>query len=143
MRFLGLPRDASPRLKFIQGAQLTLVFLTLLATFLAAVIPHKHKAFTFGLLYPLILTSCSTTFLVYREQRRAREGTLTKNKYARYQLFKLLAAFGLAFVGFVLDIATSDGECDEKRPFETGLWLRCIKVNAWQGVILWMNMFNW
>jgi hypothetical protein len=135
-------QESIPR-TLIQGAQLALVSLTLLATFLAAVIPHKHKAFTFGLLYPLILTSCSTTFFVFREQRRAREGTLTKNKYVKYQLFKLFAAFGLAFVGFVLDIVTSDTNCDKQRPGETGLWLRCIKVNTWQGVILWMNVFNW
>lgn len=143
MRFFTFPPNTSPRLKAIQGAQLGVVALTLLATFFAAVIPHKHKPFTFGLLYPLLLTSCSTTFLVLREQRRAREAALTKEKYVKYALLKLFAAFGLAFVGFVLDIVSSDGECDKKRPGETGLWLRCIKVNKWQGMILWLNVFNW
>ncbi|OAG04055.1 uncharacterized protein CC84DRAFT_1166181 [Paraphaeosphaeria sporulosa] len=133
----------SPRLKALQGAQLGIVALTLLATFLAAVVPHKHKSFTFGLLYPLLLTSASTTFLIAREQRRAREGALTKAKYAKYALLKLAAAFGLGFVGFVLDIATTDGKCDVQRPGETGLWIRCVKVETWQGAILWLNVFNW
>ncbi|KAF1968172.1 hypothetical protein BU23DRAFT_515040 [Bimuria novae-zelandiae CBS 107.79] len=144
MRFpFGLPRDASPRLKVIQGCQLSITALTILATLFAAVIPHKHKRFTLGLLYPLIFVSFSTTFLVRREQRRAREGTLSKQRYVKYQLYKLFAAFGLAFVGFVADIITSDAQCDTKRPGETGLWLRCIKVNTWQGLILWLNFFNW
>ncbi|KAK3213507.1 hypothetical protein GRF29_28g127700 [Pseudopithomyces chartarum] len=139
----SLPADASPRLKVIQGLQLGVTALTILATFLAAVIPHKHKRFTFGLLYPLILISCSTTFLVHRERRRAREGTLTKQKYVKYQLYKIFAAFGLAFVGFIADLFTFDENCDKQRPGETGLWLRCIKVNKWQGAILWLNVFNW
>ncbi|KAJ4360488.1 uncharacterized protein N0V89_001053 [Didymosphaeria variabile] len=145
MTFLGLPRDASPRLKAIQGCQLAIVSLTIVATFLAAVVSQKHKAFTFGLLYPLILISCSTTFFVFREQRRAREGTLTKDKYVKYQLFKLFAAFGLAFVAFVLSIVLGEKkvECDMKLPGEQGLWLGCIKVNTWQALILWMNAFNW
>ena len=144
MAFLfGLPRDASPRLKAIQGLQLSITALTILATFFAAVVPHKHKRFTLGLLYPLIFVSCSTTFLVHREQRRAREGTLTKQRYVKYQLYKLFGGFALAFVGFIADIATSDQNCDAKRPGETGLWLRCIKVNTWQGLILWLNFFNW
>ncbi|KAL6710612.1 hypothetical protein ACN47E_008660 [Coniothyrium glycines] len=141
--FWNLPSDASPRLKAIQGCQLAIVSLTTLATSLAAIIPQKHKAFTFGLLYPLILTSCSTTFLVLREQRRVREGTLSKQRYVRYQLFKLFAAFGLSFVGFFLDFFTSDDNCDAKRPGENGLWIRCIKVNKWQGMIMWLNFFNW
>lgn len=140
----GLPPNASPRLKAIQYSQLSITALTLLATFLAAVIPHRHKAFTFGLLYPLILISCSTTFLVLREQRRARQGTLSKDKYVKYQLFKLFAAFGLGFVGFVLDFFSSQGQgCDKRQPGEQGLWLRCVKVNKWQGWILWLNVFNW
>ncbi|KAF2437921.1 hypothetical protein P171DRAFT_437529 [Karstenula rhodostoma CBS 690.94] len=143
MIFFNLPHSASPRLKAIQNAQLSIVALTLLATLLAAAIPHNHKPFTLGLLYPLLLTSCSTTFLVLREQRRARDGALTKDTYVKYQLCKLLCAFGLAFVGFVLDAVNSDGKCDEKRPGETGLWLRCVKVNKWQGMILWLHLFNW
>lgn len=140
---LGLPPTASPRLKVIQGLQLSVTALTILATFFAAVIPHKHKRFTFGLLYPLILISCSTTFLVHREQRRARQGTLTKQKYIKYQLCKLIAGFGLAVVGFVADVFTYDKNCDRKGVGETGLWIRCIKVNTWQGAILWLNFFNW
>ncbi|KAL1598906.1 hypothetical protein SLS60_008051 [Paraconiothyrium brasiliense] len=144
MTFLGLPRDASPRLKAIQGCQMAIALLTIVATFLAAIVPQKHKAFTFGLLYPLILISCSTTFVVVREQRRAREGTLTKDKYVKYQLFKLFAAFGLAFLAFVLSLVLGEKkvECDVKRPGEQGLWLGCIKVNKWQALILWMNAFN-
>jgi hypothetical protein len=143
MRFLNFPPNTSPRLKIIQACQLLIVCLTILATFFAAVIPQKHKAFTFGLLYPLILTSCSTTFLVLREQRRARQGTLTKDKYVKYQLFKLFAAFGLSFVGFILDFFTHDAKCDAQRPGEQGLWVRCIKVNRWQGLIMLMNAVNW
>ncbi|KAL5445599.1 hypothetical protein PMIN06_008038 [Paraphaeosphaeria minitans] len=137
------PPNTSPRLKAVQSAQLGVVCLTLLATFLAAVIPHKHKTFTLGLLYPLLLTSASTTVLLLREHRRAREGALTKEKYVKYALIKLFAAFGLAFVGFVLDVATSSGACDERRPGETGLWIRCVKVNRWQGAIIWLNILNW
>lgn len=143
MTFIGLPSNVSPRLKAIHGCQLGVVGLTMVATFLAAVIPQKHKSFTFGLLYPLILTSFSTTFLLYREQRRALNGTLTKDRYIKYQLFKLFAAFGLSFIGFFLDFFTEDGTCDPQRVGEQGLWIRCIKVNKWQGMIMWLNFFNW
>lgn len=137
------PPNTSPRLRTLQTLQLGTVALSLLATLLTPLIPHAHKRFTLGLLYPLLLTSASTTFLVFREVRRAREGTLTKGRYAKYAVLKLCAAFGLSIVGFVLDAATSDGKCDVKRRGETGLWIRCVKVGRWQGAILWLGVFNW
>jgi hypothetical protein len=142
MKFLGLPDDASPRLKAVQIAQLSIVILTLIATFLAAVIPQKHKSFTFSLLYSLILTSITTTFLVRKEQLAAATGALTKDKYVKYQLIKMISAVGLYIVGFIMFLATPNGH-DTQRMGEQGLWMKGVKVNRYQGWILWMHFFNW
>lgn len=139
----ALPRDTSPRLRILQLCQLSITGLTILATFFAAVIPSKHKSFTFGLLYSLILTSFTTTYLVYKEQKCAAQGILSKDKYVKYQLFKIIAAAGLYFVGFIAHLASSSGEKEVKHPGEQGLWIGNVKVNRWQGMILWMNFFNW
>ncbi|CAO2654053.1 Nn.00g107860.m01.CDS01 [Neocucurbitaria sp. VM-36] len=136
------PTAGSTRLRAIQICQLSVVLLTILATLLAAVIPQKHKGFTFGLLYSLILTSITTTFLVRKEQIRAANGTLGKDKYVKYQLFKIIAAAGLYVVGFVAFLASSGGN-DTRKPGEQGLWIGGVKVNKWQGMILWIHFFNW
>ncbi|KAF1848763.1 uncharacterized protein K460DRAFT_364735 [Cucurbitaria berberidis CBS 394.84] len=136
------PSAGSPRLRAIQICQLGIVSLTILATLLTAVIPSKHTAFTFGLLYPLILTSITTTILVRKEQIRALNGTLNKDKYVKYQLFKIIAAAGLYVVGFIAQLVTSSGN-EVRKPGEQGLWIGGVKVNKWQGAILWMSFFNW
>lgn len=138
-----LRRDTSPKLRILQFCQLSITGLTILATFLAAVVPSTHKGFTFGLLYSLILTSCTTTFLVYKEQTRAAQGTLSKAKYVKYQLHKLFAAAGMSVLGFIASAATPKGPDDTKRPGQQGLWIGGVKVNKWQGMILWMVFFNW
>ncbi|KAJ4374851.1 hypothetical protein N0V83_001929 [Neocucurbitaria cava] len=135
------PTAGSTRFRAIQICQLSVVFLTTVATFLAAVIPQKHKAFTFGLLYSLILTSITTTFLIRKEQGRAANGTLGKDKYVKYQLFKIFAAAGLYVVGFVAFLASSGGN-DTRKPGEQGLWIGGVKVNKWQGMIFWIHFFN-
>ncbi|KAF1943843.1 hypothetical protein EJ02DRAFT_452898 [Clathrospora elynae] len=139
----ALPRDASPRLRILQLCQLSIAGLTILATFFAAVIPQKSKAFTFSLLYSLIFTSMTTTFLVYKEQKCAAAGTLSKEKYVRYQLFKIAGAFGMSVVGFIAYVITSPIGDDKHRQGEQGLWLNGHKVGKWQSLILWMNFFNW
>jgi hypothetical protein len=142
MNFFGFPSDASPRLKAIQIAQVVMVLLTMIATFLAAVIPQKHKAFTFSLLYSLIFTSISTTILVRKEQSALATGSLTKDKYAKYQLVKMISAVGFAVVGFILFVITPNGH-DTQEKGEQGLWMNGVKVNRYQGWILWMHFFNW
>ncbi|KAF2846703.1 hypothetical protein T440DRAFT_501579 [Plenodomus tracheiphilus IPT5] len=138
-----LARDTSPKLRVLQACQLSIAGLTIIATFLAAVIPSKHKGFTFGILYSLIFTSCTTAFLVYKEQTRAAQGSLTKDKYVKYQLFKMVAAVGCSILGFIASAATPKGPSDPKRPGQSGLWIDGIKVNKWQGMIMWMIFFNW
>jgi hypothetical protein len=142
MKFLGLPDDASPRLKAVQIAQASIVFLTMIATFLAAIIPQKHKAFTFSLLYSLIFTSITTTILVRKEQVAAAKGALTKDKYVKYQLLKMISAVGLYIIGFIAFVATPNGH-DTQKVGEQGLWMNGVKVNRYQGWILWMHFFNW
>lgn len=103
---------------------------------------YLRHSFTFGLLYSLILTSITTTFLIRKEQVRAANGTLGKDKYVKYQLFKIFAAAGLYVVGFVAFLASSGGN-DTRKPGEQGLWIGGVKVNKWQGMILWIHFFNW
>ncbi|KAH7409905.1 hypothetical protein DE146DRAFT_604301 [Phaeosphaeria sp. MPI-PUGE-AT-0046c] len=143
MNFLGLPADASPRLKAVQIAQISIIFLTMIATFLTAVIPQEHKAFTFGLLYTLIFTSFTTTIILRKEQQAALKGELTKSKYVKYQVIKLASAFGLSIVGFIAFIASTPQEGGKHRAGEQGLWIGGVKVNRYQGWILWLNFFNW
>jgi len=143
MTFLGLPADASPRLKAVQWAQLSIVFLTMIATFLTAVIPQQHKAFTFGLLYTLILSSFTTTIILRKEQQAALKGELTKSKYVKYQVIKLASAFGLSIVGFIAFVASTPQNPERLRPGEQGLVFFGVKVNRYQGWIMWLNFFNW
>ncbi|KAH7366593.1 hypothetical protein BKA66DRAFT_425078 [Pyrenochaeta sp. MPI-SDFR-AT-0127] len=136
------PAAGSPRLRAIQIAQSSIVIFTIVATLLTAAIPSKHKFFTFGLLYSLILSSITTTYLLRKEQIRAINGTLTKDKYVKYQLFKIIAAAGLYVVGFIGHVASPGGN-DVQKPGEQGLWIGGVKINKWQGLIIWMNFFNW
>tara|TARA_R110002003_G_scaffold562_10_gene20493 strand:- start:14597 stop:15028 length:432 start_codon:yes stop_codon:yes gene_type:complete len=143
MTFIGLPADASPRLKALHVGQLSIVGLTMLATFLAAIVPQKHKIFTFGLLYSLILSSISTTVILRREQQSAAKGLLTKNKYMKYQFAKFGAAIGLHIVGFIMFVAITPAGPDVQKPREQGLWMNGYKVNKYQGWIMWLGIFNW
>lgn len=139
---LAFPRDASPRLRGLQICQLCVVTLTTVYVFLAAVIPSKHKAFTFSLLYGLILTSITTSILINKEQKAAAQGLLTKDKYAKYQLWKIAAGFCTYFIGFIGFVATPGG--DEKLGRnENGLIMNGVKINTFQSIILWTNTFNW
>jgi hypothetical protein len=140
---LGLPRHGSPRLRVIQLCQISIAVLSILATLITLVIPLKYKLFTLSLLYTPILTSITTVFLVVKEQKRAVAGTLSKQKYVKYQLLKMAAAFGMAVVGFVGYLASAPTNGDKQHVGEQGLWLNGIKVNRWQGLILWLNFFNW
>jgi hypothetical protein len=143
MKLICLPDDAPRGLKIVQIAQVSIIFLTVIATFLTAVIPQKHKAFTFGLLYSLILTSITTTILVRKEQLAAAKNLLTKDKYAKYQLYKMAAAFALYFVGFIAWLASTPKEQESLRPGENGAVLGGVKINKYQGWIMWMHFFNW
>jgi hypothetical protein len=140
---LGLPRDTSPRLRIIQGCQVTIAALTILALLITLIFPFQRKLFTLSLLYTPILTSITTVFLIVREQRRAVAGTLSKQKYVKYQLLKMAAAFGMSIVGFIGHVASTPAEGDAHRAGEQGLWISGVKINKWQGLLLWLNFFNW
>jgi hypothetical protein len=142
LQFLTLPEDASPRLKAVHIAQLSITILTIVATFLTAVIPQKHKVFTFGLLYGLIFSCVSTTLIVRREQQAARTGALTKQKYVKYQVVKMVAATGAYIVAFIAFLASTPSE-PESHSRRQGLFIGGVHVNKYQGWILWMHFFNW
>jgi hypothetical protein len=143
MKFLGLPADASPRLKAVQIAQISISMITIVATLLTAVIPQKHTAFTFGLLYGLIFSSITTTILVRKEQIAAHQGALTKDKYVKYQLFKMIAAVAMYVVGFIAFVISSPNESDKLRDGEQGVVIGGVKLNRYQGWIMWLHVFNW
>lgn len=134
--------DVSPRLRTLQICQLSIVSLTVVYTFLAAVIPSKHKAFTFALLYGLILTSMSTLFLILKEQKAAAQGILTKDKYAKYQLWKIAAGFVLYFVAFIGFAATPGGN-ESLGQNESGLIMNGVRITTFHSIILWTGTFNW
>jgi hypothetical protein len=143
-----LPADASPRLRALQILQLSIAGFTVLATFLAAVVPHKTKPLTFSLLYGLILTSFTTTFLVRKEQVAAKAGVLTKNKYGKYQLYKFAAAVILNVIAFFVgSFTTFAGNNDNKhqglKPGEQGMIIGGYKVNTWHGIIMAAQALNW
>ncbi|KZM20187.1 hypothetical protein ST47_g8640 [Ascochyta rabiei] len=119
---LDFPRDASPRLRGLQICQLGVVSLTAVCTFLAAVIPSKHKAFTFSLLYGLILTSITTSFLINKEQKAAAQGALTKDKY---------------------EVPALEDRCWIRDELGRISCVPCVKINTLQSIILWLGMFNW
>jgi uncharacterized membrane protein len=139
---LAFPRDASPRLVGLQVCQLGVVSLTIVFTFLAAVVPSKHKAFTFSLLCGLILTSITTSILINKEQKAAGKGLLTKDKYVKYQFWKIAAGFACYFVGFIAFLAAPGGD-DKLKPHENGLVMNGVRINTLQSSILWLNTFNW
>ncbi|KAH4101598.1 hypothetical protein HBI04_019980 [Parastagonospora nodorum] len=143
MDFLYLRQDAPRGLKIVQTAQASIVVLTVIATFLTAVIPQKHKTFTFDLLYSLIFTSITTTILVRKERLAAAKNLLTKDKYVKYQMFKIVAAFGMYFIGFILWIASMPKKQESLRKGESGMILGGVKINRYQGWIMWMHFFNW
>lgn len=137
-----LSGNVSPRLRALQFCQLAVVSLTAVYTFLAAVIPSKHKAFTFSLLYGLILTSITTSILLRKEQKAAAQGVLTKDKYAKYQLWKLAAGFAMYFIAFIGFVATPGGN-EQLGRHENGLVMNGVKINTFQSIILWTSTFNW
>lgn len=138
----AFPRNVSPRLRGLQICQLGVVSLTFICSFLAAVLPSKHKAFTFSLLYSLILTSVTTSILINKEQKAAVQGTLSKDKYAKYQLWKIAAGFAIYFIGFIAFVASPGGD-EQLGRNENGLVLKGVKINTLQSVIMWLNTFNW
>lgn len=143
MKFISLPDDASPRLKALHVAQAGLIMLTIFATILTAIAPSSRTKFTFGLLYSLIFTAITNTILLRREQIAAHKGLLSKDKYVKYQLFKIISAFGLYFVGFILYIASTLPGHGDQTPVSRGLFLGGVKINKYRGIILAMHFFNW
>ncbi|KAJ4395344.1 hypothetical protein N0V91_010906 [Didymella pomorum] len=139
---IAFPPNASPRLKGLQICQLSVVGLTIIYTFLAAVIPYKHKAFTFSLLYGLIFTSITTSILINKEQKAGATGILTKDKYAKYQLWKIAAGFVMYFIAFIGFAITPGGDAKLGRN-ENGLIMNGVKVNTFHSIILWTSTFNW
>jgi hypothetical protein len=143
-RMPGLPQTASPRLRILQHTQVGIACLTALLTLITILLPLSHKLFTLSLLYTSILTSITTVLFVVKEQKRAQAGTLSKQKYVKYQLLKMASAFGMSVIGFIGYLASApsvDGE--NKHVGEQGLWINGIKINKWQGLLLWVSFFNW
>jgi hypothetical protein len=126
----------------LQICQLSIIGLTGVCTLLAAVVPYKHKAFTFSLLYSLILTSITSGILINKEQKAGLAGTLTKDRYAKYQLWKLLAGFAMYFIGFIGFVASPGGN-EHQKGNEQGLWLNGVKCTSLHSSIIWLNVFNW
>ncbi|KAI4614005.1 hypothetical protein J4E80_006695 [Alternaria sp. BMP 0032] len=141
--FSALPRDASPRLRIIQNCQMGIALLAVVAAFFTLVIPSERKFFTLSLVYTPLLTSITTVYLVRREQRRAVAGTLSKQRYIKYQCFKMAAAIGMSIIGFIGHVASTPAKGDVHFAGERGLWISGVKINTWQGLLLWLNFFNW
>lgn len=142
---LTFTATTSPRLRALQYAQLAIASLVVLASFITLVLPDRHKLFTFSLLYTPLLTSITTVFFITREQKRAEAGTLSKQKYAKYQMLKMASAFGMSIVGFIgyVSSAPAAADQDRQRPGEQGMWMNGVKIGTWQGMLLWLNFFNW
>jgi hypothetical protein len=139
----GLPQSAPRSLRILQTAQIAIAGFTILATIITIILPFPYKLFTLSLLYTPILTSITTITFVVKEQNRAQAGTLSKQKYVKYQLLKMASAFGLSVVGFIGYLASVPHVKDGRHHGEQGLWINGIKVNTWQGLLLWLNFFNW
>jgi len=137
------PSSTSPRLHILQLSQLSIAALSLLAAVITIVLPLNHKLFTLSLLYTPLLTSITTVYLVRREKKRATAGTLSKQKYVKYQLFKMAAAIGLSVVGFVAHLLSVPAAGQGQKTGERGLWINGVRVNTWMGLMLWINFFNW
>lgn len=137
--------NVSPRLRILQHAQLAIAFLAFFAFLVTFLIPFRHKLFTLSLLYTPLLTSITTIFFVVREQKNAEAGTLSKQKYVKYQVLKMVAAIGMSFIGFIGYLASAPAEADQDvhHPGTQGMWLNGVKIGRWQGLLLWLNFFNW
>jgi hypothetical protein len=140
------PPESAPRaLRILQTAQTAIAGFTILATIITIIFPFRYKLFTLSLLYTPILTSITTILFVVKEQKRAQAGTLSKQKYVKYQLLKMASAFGLSVIGFIGYLASAPHVDDpaERHPGTQGLWINGIKINKWQGLLIWVNFFNW
>lgn len=144
---LTLPSTAnvSPRLRILQHAQLSIAGLAFFAFLVTFLIPFRHKLFTLSLLYTPLLTSITTIFFVVREQKNAEAGTLSKQRYVKYQVLKMVAAIGMSFIGFIGYLASAPAEADQDKhyPGTQGMWLNGVKIGRWQSLLLWLNFFNW
>jgi hypothetical protein len=140
----ALPRNVSPRLRNLQICQLSIVGVTIVSTLFAATIPSQDTVFTFSLLYSLILTSITTTILIRKEQKAAAQEILTKDKYAKYQLYKLVAAFCMGTLGFFMSLSFPGHAARGKTPNAgNGLWINGVKINTFHWIIIWSNVLNW
>ncbi|CAA9957160.1 hypothetical protein P3342_000906 [Pyrenophora teres f. teres] len=138
------PATTSPRLHILQVSQLSIAALSLVAFVITLVLPLNHKLFTLSLLYTPLLTSITTVYLVRREKGRLADGTLSKQKYVKYQLFKMAAAIGLSVVGFIGHLASAPhGAGQGQKTGERGTWINGVRINTWMGLMLWINFFNW
>lgn len=142
-----LPSSANaPRgLRILQSAQLAIAGLAICAFFVTFLLPFRHKLFTLSLLYTPILTSITTIFFLVRERKHAEAGTLSKQKYAKYQVLKMVAAIGMSIIGFIGYIASAPAKADQDEHYsgQEGLWLNGVKIGRWQSLLLWLNFFNW
>jgi magnesium-transporting ATPase (P-type) len=147
MRFpMRFPRAAneSPRLFLLQSAQLGTAGLAVLTFIITFLLPFRHKLFTLSLLYTPLLTSIPVVFFIARERKHAAAGTLSKQRYAKYQVLKMLAAIGMSIVGFIGYLASAPAEADQdKHSGEQGMWLNGVKIGKWQSLLLWINFCNW
>jgi hypothetical protein len=55
----------------------------------------------------------------------------------------MLAAVGMYIIGFICWVASTPKEGDKQRPGEQGVWIGGVKLNRYQGWIMWLHVFNW
>ncbi|RMZ69656.1 hypothetical protein GMOD_00006495 [Pyrenophora seminiperda CCB06] len=137
------PAHISPRLHILQISQLSIAALSLVAALATLVLPFKDKLFTLSLLYTPLFTSITTVYLVRREKKRAAVGTLSKQRYVKYQLFKMAAAICLSVVGFIAHLASVPAAGEGQKTGERGMWINGVKITTWMGFMLWIGFFNW
>lgn len=142
---LSAPANAPRGLRILHSAQIAIAGLAIFAFFVTVLLPFRRKLFTLSLLYTPILTSITTVFFLVRERKHAEAGTLSKTRYAKYQVLKMVAAFGMSIIGFILYAASAPAEADQDKhyPGQQGLWLNGVKIGRWQGALLWLSFFNW
>ncbi|KAF1915887.1 hypothetical protein BDU57DRAFT_408014, partial [Ampelomyces quisqualis] len=89
--------------------------------------------FTFGLLSELFFSSVTTTIVVHNGKLAAYNGALTKDRYVKYELFKMAVDVVMYIVSF----------SNKKRTGEQGVCIGGVKLNRYQGWIVWLHFLLW
>ncbi|UPX10430.1 uncharacterized protein EKO05_0001091 [Ascochyta rabiei] len=60
----------------------------------------------------------------------------------KYQLWKIGAGFVMNSVALVAFLVSPHGD-EQPKSHESGTWIKGVKINTLQSIILWLGMFNW